>query len=61
MIMIYIYILEKQCISTTSHEVEIISYLNSNSKELYMLNNYKIIMQIFIKFNCILLSSAPVD
>ena len=27
-----LYILEKQCISTTSHEVEIINYLNSNCK-----------------------------
>ena len=43
---IYIYIgfiLEKHGISTTSHEVEIISYLNSNARELCMLNNYKII------------------
>ena len=47
--------------STTSHEVEIISYLNSNARELCMLNNYKIIKQIFIKYNCILRSSAPVE
>ena len=43
------FILEKQCISTTSHEVEIISYLNSNVRELCMLNNNKIIKQIFTK------------
>ena len=56
----HLYILEKQFISTTSHEVEIISYLNSNARELCMLNNYKIINQIFIKYNCILSSSASV-
>ena len=60
-VMIMTYILEKQCISTTSHEVEIISYLNSNARELCMLTNYKIIKQIFIKYNCILPSSAPVE
>ena len=60
-IYIYIYILEKQCISTTSHEVEIISYLNSNARELCIFNNYKIIKYIFIKYNCILTSSVPVQ
>ena len=47
MIMTYIgFILEKHGISTTSHEVEIINYLNSNAREVCMLNNYKIIKQI---------------
>ena len=50
-----------------SHEVEIINYLNSNARELGIVNDYKIIKQIFIKYNCSynlvvkpILLSAPV-
>ena len=47
--------------SKSTVEIEIINYINSKNTNLDMLNNYPIIKMLFIKYNSILPSSAPVE
>ena len=42
-------------------KIEILNYINSKNTNLDMLNNYPIIKMLFIKYNSILPSSAPVE
>ena len=46
--------------SKSTVEIEILNYINSKNTNLDMLNNYPIIEMLFIKYNSILPSSAPV-
>ena len=46
--------------SKSTVEIEILNYINSQNTNLDMLNNYPIIKMLFIKYNSILPSSAPV-
>ena len=47
--------------SKSTVEIEILNYINSKNTNLDMLNNYPIIKMLFIKYNSILPSSAPVE
>ena len=47
--------------SKSTVEIEILNYINSKNTNLDMLNNYPIIKILFIKYNSILPSSAPVE
>ena len=47
--------------SKSTVEIEILNYINSKHTNLDMLNNYHIIKMLFIKYNSILPSSAPVE
>ena len=47
--------------SKSTVEIEILNYINSKNTNLDMLNNYQIIKMLFIKYNSILPSSAPVE
>ena len=47
--------------SKSTVEIEILNYINSKNTNLDMLHNYPIIKMLFIKYNSILPSSAPVE
>jgi hypothetical protein len=46
---------------TAKHELEVFQFLEDSHKDITMLNNYPIVKALFLQFNAVLPSSAPVE
>jgi hypothetical protein len=47
--------------ATAKYELEVFQFLEDSRKEITMLNNYPPVKTLFVQFNTVLPSSAPVD